>query len=153
MFKRLLKILENISPGAGGAQESRKNDSIELAVAILLVEVMHADYQLDEREGAMVVRLLQGQFEMTEPEAIELFAMASEKMKHAVSLYQYTSRLNRALSYQQKQNFMINLWRVVFADGQVDKYEEHLVRRVADLIHLSHKDFIKAKHFAEANPV
>lgn len=153
MFKRISKLLRNISPRAAGEEENRIEDSLEFAVAVLLVEIMHADHQLDERERSMVIKLMQSQFGMDESDAIELFSGASDKMDHVVSLHQYTSRINSDFSYPQKEHLMLNLWRVVFADGRVDKYEEHLVRRVADLVYLSHKDFIKAKHAAEANPL
>ena len=127
-------------------------DSIKFAVAILLVEVMHADHQLDEGEISMVTQLLRQQFAIDESAAQYLFSEADKKMQEVVSLHQYTSLLNVALTYEEKQTLMTNLWRIVFSDGRVDKYEEHLVRRVADLIHVRHKDFIKAKHQAQQHP-
>ena len=114
---------------------------------------MHADHQSDRQEQQMIVKLLQQQFELDKFHAMELFSKANEKMKDVVSLHQFTSQVNSALPYKQKQALMVNLWRVVFSDGRIDKYEEHLIRRVADLIHLSHKDFIKAKHLAEESPL
>ena len=132
---------------AGSADDTR------FSVAILLVEVMHADHVLHDEEQLLVIKLLQQQFSLEESAAIELFGRAKEKMKDAVSLHQYTSRINSELLYPQKFELMTNLWKVVFADGQVDRYEEHLVRRLADLIHVSHKDFIKAKHLAAESTV
>lgn len=149
MLKRIKAALDNITASSEKLKKKDDADSLMFAVAILLVEVMHADHQLDEQEAFLVVQLLQQQFELDESVAQTLFSEANEKMKDAVSLHQYTSRVNSNLSYQEKKKLMANLWRVVFADGQLDKYEEHLVRRVADLIHIGHKDFIKAKHLAQ----
>ncbi|MBI3171641.1 MAG: TerB family tellurite resistance protein, partial [Hydrocarboniphaga effusa] len=41
------------------------------------------------------------------------------------------------------------LWRVAYADGKLEANEEHLLRRLSDLLHLSHGDFIRARHAAE----
>lgn len=153
MLDRIKSALRNISASFTQAADETQEDSIQFAVAMLLVELMHADHQLDAREKTMVVELLQQQFSLDRQAAITLFDEADARTTDAVSLHQYTSIVNATFSYQQKQTLMVNLWRVVFADGKVDKYEEHLVRRLADLIHVSHTDFIKAKHQAEANPL
>jgi len=153
MLKRIKTALGNITGSSDKSVEKGNAESLEFSVAILLVEVMHADHQLDEQEISMVIQLLQQQFELDEAAARNLFSQANEKMKDVVSLHQYTSHVNATLSYQEKKILMTNLWRIVFSDGRIDKYEEHLVRRVADLIHVGHKDFIKAKHIAQENPV
>lgn len=152
MLKYIKTALANIASSAKNPVEKGDPDSLKFAVAILLVEVMHADHHLDEQEEVMVIHLLQQQFELEESVARGLFSKATEKMKNVVSLHQYTSHINAKLSRHEKLNLMVNLWKVVFADDQVDKYEEHLIRRVADLIHIGHKNFIKAKHLAQENP-
>lgn len=152
MFRYIKKALANITALAEHPVEPDNTDRLQFAVAVLLVEVMHADHHLDEQEEFMVIRLLQQQFELEESVARSLFSKAAEKMKDVVSLHQYTSCINEKLSRQEKLNLMVNLWKVVFSDGQVDKYEEHLIRRVADLIHVGHKYFIKAKHIAQEAP-
>lgn len=153
MLKRIKTALGNITALHKKSATSDDADNLKFAVAILLVEVMHADHQLDEQEISMVIQLLQQQFGLDETAARALFSNANQKMKDVVSLHQYTSLINARLSHQEKKIFMTNLWRVVYADGQVDKYEEHLVRRVAGLIHIGHKAFIKAKHLAQECPV
>lgn len=152
MLKRLQSILGSIFLPSRAHENTEIADDIQFSVAVLLVEVIHADHVLHEQEQRMVIDLLRRQYALDEAAATELFSRANEKMKDAVSLYQYTSLINSKLSYRQKFEFMTNLWRVVFADGQVDRYEEHLVRRVADLIYLAHKDFIRAKHLANESP-
>lgn len=153
MLKRIKKVLRNFSTAPDKFSEEDESESVKFAVAILLVEVMYADHEMDERETSMVMQILQKQFELDEASARSLFSKADEQVKDVVPLHQYTSYLGAKLSYEDKQTFMTNMWRVVYADDQVDKYEEHLVRRVADLIHVRHKDFIKAKHRAQQDPV
>jgi len=152
MLKHIKAALGNISRPSNKPTEKEKLESLRFAVAILLVEVIHADHQIEEQEISMVINVLQQQFEIDESAARDLFEKANEEMKDVVSLHQYTSHINSALSSSEKQNLMTNLWRVIFSDGQVDRYEEHLVRRVADLIHVSHKKFINAKHLAQKHP-
>ena len=123
--------------------------SCELAVSVLLVEVMYADHQLDESERSMIADLLKRLYGLSDIDARRHIATAEAVMTDAVSLHQYTSSVNARLSYSDKILLIEGLWHVVYADGQVDKYEEHLVRRIADLIYISHKDFIKAKHSAQ----
>ncbi len=149
MLKKIKSALEKITSSSNRFEKEDAADSLKFAIAILLVEVMHADHQLDEQEKILVIQLLKKQFELDESAARELFLKANEKMKNMVSLHHYTSLINSELPYQNKQLLMKNLWSVVLSDGQIDKYEEHLVRGIADLIHLSHKDFIKAKHQAQ----
>ena len=67
----------------------------------------------------------------------------------ATSLYQFTGQINDHLDQQQKQSLLESIWRVAFADGRIDKYEEHLIRRMADLLHLNHREFMQARHRAE----
>jgi len=149
MLNRIKAALQNI--GSPSAPSEPDISSIEFSVAILLVEVMHADHQLDEQEKIIVIQLLTIQFEIDEIAAQDLFDRANKKVNGVVSLHKYTSHVNSDLSYDDKQLLMKNLWSVVYSDGRVDKYEEHLVRRISDLIHVSHKDFIKAKHLAQEN--
>lgn len=153
MFKQIQSFLSSIIPSSGPHQKTGATEDIRFSVAILLVEIMHADHVLHEHEQSLVIRLLEQQFVLDEFAATALFKSANDKMKDAVSLHEYTSRLNSELSYPQKFQLMTNLWKVVYADGQVDRYEEHLIRRMADLIHVSHKDFIRSKHLAEESTV
>lgn len=152
MFKYIKTALSNITSITEKPIDSDDADSLQFAVAILLVEVMHADHHLDAQEELMVIGLLQQQFELEESVARGLFSKATEKMQDVVSLHRYTSQINAKLSRHEKLNLLVNLWKVVLSDGQVDKYEEHLIRRVADLFHIGHKNFIKAKHLAQENP-
>ena len=147
MLKRIKSVFdkllaENKSPHCKGAI------SRELAVTVLLVEVMYADHKLVESERSEIAGLLTDLYGLTDTDAQRHIVMAEAVMDDAVSLHQYTSSVNTLLSYSDKLLFIESLWRVVYADGQVDKYEEHLVRRIADLIYVSHNDFIKAKHSA-----
>jgi uncharacterized tellurite resistance protein B-like protein len=66
-------------------------------------------------------------------------------VSESTSLYEYTRLINDSCSYQDKLNLVNSLWKIAFADNSLDKYEEHLIRKISDLLHVSHSDFIKEK--------
>lgn len=143
-IKSVINLFQLSGNGSGNAQESE----LPFAVAILLVEAMHADHEVSDEEKDMVTALLKQQFDLSLEDSKSLVDKASGKMNDAVSLHEYTSIINQNFSYQDKKQLILNIWKVIFSDGRVDKYEDHLVRRISNLIYLSHTDFIKTKHQA-----
>jgi uncharacterized tellurite resistance protein B-like protein len=120
----------------------------QLAAASLMVEVMVIDRQISDKEVHEVKKILERQFDIQEDEIEQLLKLAKEEVSEATSLYQFTRLINDQFDQQKKNDLMGNLWRVAFADEVLDKHEEALIRRIADLIHVPHADFIKTKHIA-----
>jgi len=120
-----------------------------LATAALLIEMTHADFHVTDAEKSAVRKALQKVFEIPAEEARELIALAEQEVKQASSLYQFTDLVDKNFTPEQKKHVVEMLWRVAFADDHKDMHEEYLVRKIADLIHVSHKDFIKARHVVE----
>ena len=127
-----------------------KQQIIKMAAAVLFVEVMHADHKVDKRERQLVKQALQECFSLSSNEAEELFQLAEERVKDVTSLHEFTSILHGRLNYEEKVMLLEQAWRIVLADDEVDKYEEHLVRRIAELLYIKHSDYIRAKLNAEA---
>ena len=123
-----------------------------LAVATLLVEIARADFAFDDSERIAIRRMLADAYGLGPESAEALVAQAQRTVEEAVSLYEFTSRLNGELSPDGKREIIEMLWRVAFADGRVDKHEEHLVRKAADLLHVPHRRFIRAKLKVEREP-
>jgi len=120
-------------------------DPMPLAVTALLLEVARADHAVDEAERRTVLAAIARFCELEEQDLDTLVATAAEAVDASVSFYDFTSTVNERLSREQKMELLEMLWRVAEADGRVDHYEEYYIRRLADLLHLSHKDFIRAK--------
>lgn len=118
---------------------------LNLASAALMIEVMNSDHQLDEREAAAFLDVLSSSLDLPEKELEELVELAEQQAKQATSLYEFTRLINDHYNYVQKVELVENMWRIAFSDETLDKYEEHLIRRIADLIYVSHSDFIKTK--------
>ena len=133
------------------SDEQTTDHSINLAAAALLIEVARADLELDDREQNKIIELLQTTLQLPEEDIHSLITLATEESESASSLFEFTTLINEHYSDEQKQVLMEQLWHVAFADDELDKYEEHLLRRIADLIHLPHRIFIKTKHRAEKN--
>jgi len=123
---------------------------LNLAAAALLVEMVMQDEHIDEKEVEEVKKLLTNQFDISATEAESLYALAEEEKHKATDYHQFTKLIASHYTQAQKIQLIESLWRVAFADQVLDKYEEHMVRRISDLIHVSHKDYIQARHRVES---
>ena len=127
-------------PAAGSAEVSPN-----LAVAALLVEVLRADFDVAPAERQQVMASVSALLGLGSDATRELVEEAERHIDRSHDLYQFTSQVNRTFSEAEKVGLLEALWRVADADLMVHKYEEHLIRRVADLLHVRHSDFIAAK--------
>lgn len=122
--------------------------ALRLATAALLVEMSRQDETIHEKEREAVATALRERFELRPDEVDKLYALAEAEVKEAIDYYQFTSLIKDHLSPEQKEKVVELLWQVAAADGHIDSFEEHMVRRIADLLYLSHSAFIRAKHRA-----
>ncbi|MCW8928842.1 MAG: TerB family tellurite resistance protein [Gammaproteobacteria bacterium] len=118
---------------------------VRLATAALLVEMMNQDEKVLESEKQAVREALKDNFSITEKEATELCTLAEEEIHNSTDYYQFTKLIAENFSQPQKIQVIELLWRVAYADNHLDSYEEHMVRRIADLIYVPHQDFIRTK--------
>ncbi len=119
---------------------------LKLATASLMIEMMNQDEVVLETEKQTVRKALQENFSLTDHETEELCQLAEQEIHNATDYYQFTRLIAEHYSRQQKIQVIELLWRVAYADNHLDAYEEHMVRRIADLIYVPHHDFIQAKH-------
>ena len=135
-FKNLFKTKES--------EAESKDNSIQKSICSLMIEVAYADNQLDESELKAMAHSL-NELDIEEEEIQEIVDATLAKSKESISFYEHTRILNDQLDYDQKKEVLNSVWAIAFADGEMDKHEEHLIRRIADLLYLNHKDFINAK--------
>jgi len=134
--------------GAARTDQDVPVASLELAAAVLMVEISLADSTQQTEELDEIRKILLTEFKLSATDTEKLLETAETQADHAVSLYEFTRFLNQALTGEERVRIIELLWRVAFADTILDKYEEYYVRKVADLLYVSHLDFIKAKHKA-----
>lgn len=119
--------------------------ALPLAVTALLLEIARADHTIDAAEEHAVIMAVARTCTLDAANVAELLATAGTAVDEAVSLYDFTVAINEQLSHAQKIELLECLWRVAYADGRVHHYEEYYIRKLSDLLHLSHRDFIRTK--------
>ena len=143
VLNRLQEIFNNTPKAAVNQPDDQPN--LDLACAALLVEVARADYADDPRETEATLAAIRRVLEVSETDITQLLSEANAEVEEGTSVFPHTSLINEHCSREQKYEILVAMWQVAFADGNLDKYEEHLIRRVAGLIHLDHHEFIQAK--------
>ena len=133
------------SASADNEDASSGMDDTQLAAAVLMVEVARADFSEDAIERQVVELELEKAFGLTPSQIGELMHAASQRADDAASLHRFVSTINDSMSYADKLDVLTRLWRVAYADGKLDKHEEHLMRRFSDLLHIPHRDWIQRK--------
>ena len=141
MIKALLSLFE--LPEAQSERDSQHQ--VRLAAAALLIETARADFTQSSEEEAALERLLATALKLTASEIHELVQLAGQRVDESTSLYEFTRVINDHYTPQQKLQLISAMWSVAYADNAIDKYEEHLIRRVAELTYVAHEDYIRAK--------
>jgi len=124
--------------------------ALRVATAVLLVEVARADFIIVPSEKLRLRELLEQQFHLSTQELDALLEEAEADADRMVSIQHVTRLLNQHYDHAMKRRVVEMMWQLVYADGEKDHYEEHLIRQVADLLYVSHSEFIQARHKAEA---
>ena len=137
-FKKIFKTEESEKPTIDD------NTSTKACIALLL-ETSMADEVLDESELMALKNTLQKDFQINEDEIDELIDLAKENVEDSTSLYEFTRDINDNFDAAERVKLIESMWKIAYADGNIDKYEEHIIRKVANLIYVAHSDFIKAK--------
>ncbi|MES1943216.1 hypothetical protein PC39_03817 [Salinisphaera sp. PC39] len=140
----LLEKLRNSLGGDSAADEDPEH-RLQLAAAVLLLEMEHADHVYETTERAEIERQLKAHFNLDDDEVVALLAAAEPEARESVSLHGFLRALNDGLSMPEKRRVLEMLWRVAYADERLDPQEEHLLRHLSELLHMPHSEFIKAK--------
>jgi len=141
---------ERISPLLGARGQADVEQRLRLATAALFIEMMRADFEVTEEERHQLEDLVRETLGLDESETRELLAAAEREVESSVELFQFTRLIDEAFAPEQKVKVVERLWRIAYADENVDRLEEHLVRKIANLLHVSHRDYIAAKLAAKA---
>jgi uncharacterized tellurite resistance protein B-like protein len=136
--------MEKISTVSIGNHAPTEHD-LQLATAALLVEMMLSDDQIHAAEQQKIKAAIKAKFQLSDAETQELMRLAEKQAKDATDFYQFTSIINTGFSAEQKVKVIEYLWQVAYVDDHLDPLEEHMVRKIADLLYVSHKDFIATK--------
>jgi uncharacterized tellurite resistance protein B-like protein len=148
MLRRIKSFFdEHLVPGPV-ADDRDSEHVLRLAIGALLLEMTNMDGEVWPEQREAVETAVRGHFELTETEVAELLELAEAERVDSTDYFQFTSLINGVYTPKQKIELVELLWRIAYANESLHKYEEHLVRRVADLLHVPHSAFIAAKHRA-----
>lgn len=128
-----------------GRAPANEQDAVRVATAALMIEMARMDGTISDVERARVLDSVETKFALRPEQAAELLQLAEQQAAEATDYFQFTSLIKDRLSPEEKERLVEQLWRVAYADGELSSYEEHLVRKIADLIYLPHHAFIAAK--------
>ncbi len=153
MAPMLMKTLKNLfdsllaPPPPGAADEEH---ALQLATAVMLVEVMRADTSFHAGEREAVLAALRAKFGLTEEEAARLTELAEAEAKSASDWFAFTSRINEHFEMPQKLRMIEFMWQVAYADGHLSEHERHVMWRIADLLHIPQGAYVHARMRAQA---
>jgi uncharacterized tellurite resistance protein B-like protein len=148
MLRALKDLFDSLATGGTAASPAEEEHRLQLATAVLLVETMRADPEVKDAERAVVMAALRRKFTLSTDELDRLVELASEKARTANDFFAFTSTLNDGLTQPQKVRIVEFMWQVAYADGDIDENENHLISKVAGLLHVTHGEYIAAKLYA-----
>ncbi len=149
MLSRIADYFRNNLQLDSDADDGECSRRLKLAASALLVEVARADFDYADSEREQVAELIARCLDVPPGDLQTLQKLAEEESEQATSLHQFTALVHEHFDDAQKATLMESLWRVALADGQLHKREEHLLRRIADLLYIPHETYIRSRHRAE----
>jgi uncharacterized tellurite resistance protein B-like protein len=145
MLKSLKELFDSLTATPAATSTAGSEHQLQLAAAVLLVEVMRADADIDEAERDAVVAALAAKFALDADESQRLLELARDTAREATDFFGFTSRLNEAFTVERKIEMIEHLWRVAYADGVLSAHENHVMRKIGDLLYIPHGAYISAK--------
>lgn len=122
---------------------------LQLASAVLLLEVAQADRDYSAQEKAKIQQTIASKFSLSDEDIRLLISLAVEESHQATDYYQFTSLLNQEFSSEQKIRLIEMMWQVAYADGELDPYEDHFIRKISELLYLRHTKLLSARERAK----
>jgi uncharacterized tellurite resistance protein B-like protein len=149
MLKTLKDLFDAFTGQPAVDSPEAQAHALKLACAVLLVEVMRADPAMDVAERQTILNTLNQQFALGSDESDRLLELAAQTAKGTYDYHRFTSIINDHFSQEQKIKMVESMWQVAYADGHLDAHENHLISKVAGLLHVTHGEYIAAKLHAK----
>lgn len=122
---------------------------LHLATAALLIEVARADHEITKDEMERISTVITNHLQLNKSDSKQLTSLAEDEVKRMTSYFEFSSLINKGFSYKEKVKLIELMWEIALADNRIDKYESHLIRKIAHLIYVKREDIVYAKHQAE----
>ena len=148
MINHIKKFFENTMSISASDSKEELIHKEQMAAAALLIEVLKSDFEHRSEEWAAIDTALEELYSLSDQEISQIKTLAEEEVNKAISLHGFTRSINENYSSEEKLRIVEMLWRVVLADGVIDKHENHIMRKIGALLYIPHKDYISAKQQA-----
>jgi uncharacterized tellurite resistance protein B-like protein len=145
MFKTLADLFDSLRPAPPGSDPAAGEHALQLATAVMLVEVMRADTSFHPGEREAVRAALRDHFRLADDEALRLAELAETTAQAATDLFTHTSRIDERFEMAQKIRMVEQMWQVAYADGHLNEHERHVLWRIADLLHVPQGAYVHAR--------
>ena len=149
MLKTLKDLFDSLLPPSPDAPAPAAEHTLQLATAVMLVEVMRADTSFHADERRLVLAALRDKFNLADDEAQRLAELAESTARQATDLFAFTSCINDRFDMPQKLRMVEHMWRVAYADGHLSEHERHVLWRIADLLHVPQGAYVHARMRAQ----
>jgi uncharacterized tellurite resistance protein B-like protein len=151
MLDKLKSFFEKHLKKAEAETQEALEHRLQLACAVLLIEVAYADDSLSLLEQDKLNQAIHSKFLLSSEEIKSLVELAKNKSEQATDYYQFTRLLNDNFEVLQKIRLVELMWEVALSDGHIDKHEEHFIRKIAELLYLRHSELISARERVKAD--
>jgi len=151
MLQTLKDLFDALVPHAGGPDDAAAQHNLQLATAVLLVEVMRADREIDPEERGTILAAIRARFALSAEQGAALLELAGQTSRQATDYFAFTTRINESYPMEQKIAIVELMWRVAYADGRLSAHENHLMRKIGDLLYIPHGAYVAAKLRARAS--
>ncbi len=150
MFEYLRKTLlqdkmQDSSPEAVEKREGNQHKKLQVATAALFIEMAKADGDFSDEERQRVIHIMQNTFNLDVDCVHELIELSEKKLEESTSVYEFASIINKHFSREEKLELLEALWKIIYVDDKLDKYEDRLVKVIGGMLNVDHKDIINAK--------
>ena len=132
-------------PRKSAANTNTELGDLRVAACALFLEMARADGQFDDVEQGRILAILKNDYHLSDEEAFRLIQSADKELEQSIDLWHFTNRINQSYSEEEKTRLIYMLWKIVYADGSLDKHERYLVHKLSNLLRLRHEDLIDAK--------
>ncbi len=148
MFDQIRKIFSNDTSSqsiAGKKEDNSERKKLQIATCAIFLEMAKSDDNCTEEERKEIVSIMQRTFGLEKEFVDELIDLTKKRLDESVSIYEFTGIINNNFLPDEKFELMKNLWRLIYTDQKLDKYEDQLVKKLGTMLHLEHRDVIAAK--------
>lgn len=145
MMDLLRRLLGKAKPEGSAENRGTNLKDVRIATCALFLEMANIDGEFSESEQERILSLLRNDYHLSEDEARTLMEATKKELAQSIDLWQFTRRINESHSDEEKVHIIRMLWRIVYADGSIDKHERYLVEKLSKLLRLSHQELIDAK--------